>query len=267
MSSQSFSHSRFLSSDEKNKNDKKHTLDIKPQKMDRELLYIGPLGRTVKQFKWFSFLVGSCGYALTPYILAVGKEPVIGSILVPINLKMLVGHDLYYSSLIPVGIASLIPIILVNFVSAPYVSRFYIEIPRSIRLRARKASFNPKLLSPENGDPFLIFERYDWLGRLYETRVPLSELQMNKRSYRMALWEQVKNNGDKGTRLSHMISAEGLFFVEKKSLKEDTYTSALLDWIENNSEWYVKRKIQEKAELEQWVRYTEPQAKQNAKKD
>ncbi|KAG9298463.1 hypothetical protein G9A89_003686 [Geosiphon pyriformis] len=173
---------------------------------------------------------------------------------------MPVGHDLYYSSLIPVGIASLIPIILVNFVSAPYVSRFYIEIPRSISLRARKASFNPKLLSPENGDPFLIFERYDWLGGLYETRVPLSELQMNKKKL---------SNGLVGTstRLSHMLSAEGLFFVEKKSLKEDTYTSALLDWIENNSEWYVKRKIQEKVELEQWVRYTEQQAKQNAKKD
>ena len=61
--------------------------------------------------------------------------------------------------------------------SATYVSRIYIYLPPQRRYEpSLRKSFNPYALH-SSGNPYLTIETFDWLGRIEETTLRLSELK------------------------------------------------------------------------------------------
>lgn len=124
------------------------------------------------------------------------------------------------------GLSALVPLLFINYLSATYVSRIYIYLPPQRRYEpSLRKSFNPYALH-SSGNPYLTIETFDWLGRIEETTLRLSELRefKNKGELQWTTWIKQENDR-KGKR----------FYVEKKVLKQDIFSKGLVEWIEKQS--------------------------------
>ncbi|RGB37769.1 hypothetical protein C1646_665943 [Rhizophagus diaphanus] len=170
-------------------------------------IYAGPLSLHVRKYKRLALLFCTCGFLLVPSIYFYGKAPIVGAI--------------------GVGLSSLVPLFFINYLSATYVSRIYIYLPPQRRYEpSLRRSFNPYALH-SSGNPYLTIETFDWLGRIEETTLKLSELKeyKNKNKFQWINWIKQESNNRIGKR----------FYVEKRVLKQDVFSKGLVEWIEKQS--------------------------------
>ncbi|GES76739.1 4-coumarate-CoA ligase 2 [Rhizophagus clarus] len=174
---------------------------------NRMTIYVGPLSLHVRRYKRLALLFCTCGFLLVPSIYFYGKAPIVGAT--------------------GVGLSSLVPLFFINYLSATYVSRIYIYLPPQRRYEpSLRKSFNPYALH-SSGDPYLTIETFDWLGRIEETTLKLSELKefKNKNKFQWITWVKQENDNRIGKR----------FYVEKRVLKQDVFSKGLVEWIEKQN--------------------------------
>ncbi|CAG8603596.1 11837_t:CDS:2, partial [Ambispora gerdemannii] len=147
--------------------------------VDRDLVYFGPLSQHLRRFKLYAILISVSGAILIPIVLMHGKE--------------------VYGSLAMAFLSSIVPVVVVNALSSPYVNRLYIEIPRHVRFKAKQNPFDPTILT-KDGNPIITFETFNWRGKPVETKVPLNELQESTRKLKYVTWERIrsKNSDNSG---------------------------------------------------------------------
>ncbi|CAG8488954.1 10205_t:CDS:2 [Ambispora leptoticha] len=188
--------------------------------VDRDLVYVGPLSHHLRRFKQYAILISVSGAILIPYVLMYGKAN--------------------YGGIAMAFLSSIIPVIVVNVLSSPYVNRLYIDIPRHIRFKVKQNPFDPAILKKDR-NPIITFETFNWRGKPVETRVPLKELRESTRKVKYVTWERIqsKNNDDNDNsgkdRHGFFDGERTEFYVETEIMRQNPYTAGLIDWIKNKN--------------------------------
>jgi hypothetical protein len=131
-------------------------------------------------------------------------------------------------------LASSLPLIFINHISATYVTRLCIYLPtlkKSNKLTLNNTDvFDPYKLD-KSGNPILYFETLGFFGNRVKTLTRLNELidVSKNHKFKYITW-MVKNKNGSSNR-----NYQTQFYIEKHLLRSDLFTNGLVQWIEKKS--------------------------------
>ncbi|KAI8054620.1 hypothetical protein BDF22DRAFT_742558 [Syncephalis plumigaleata] len=161
----------------------------------RTLIYTGAFASVIRAYKATASMFSVCAVIVVPTLLAYGHDPYVTATLA--------------------GVSALMPLTLIHYMTGPYVTHMYLQIPKS------QPNMKPaKLVSDTHPmDYTLILETLNLFGGRREHHVPVSQLACLSKPNKLRYLNWIRTGVSSETRVAKQSRQPTGFFVDPLAAK------------------------------------------------